>query len=164
MKLINRDTDYAVKALIYIAAHNSNMIPVTELVENLDIPRPFLRKILQVLNRKGVLSSTKGKGGGFRLTLSPKKIFLMDLIRIFHGPVKLNECIFRKRICPDIRTCSLRKKIKTIEKNVIAELKSVTIASLLNENSSSPSKGVYRERLPKEKHMLNKQASPKSLK
>ncbi len=136
MKLINRDTDYAIKALMHIAKQNSERIPVSELAKILEIPNPFLRKILQILNKRGVLNSYKGKGGGFLLASSPDKIFLKDLINIFQGPVKLNECIFKKSICPDIKSCALRTRIDALEKHVISELESITLASLLEDGAS----------------------------
>ena len=131
MKLITRDTDYSIRALRYIANHGGRVISVTELVEQTKIPRPFLRKILQILNKKGVLRSSKGKGGGFVLAVAANKIFLADLIEIFQGPLKLNECIFKRRVCPNKTTCRLKKKMDAIERYVVSELKSVTIASLL---------------------------------
>jgi Rrf2 family protein len=133
MKLINRDTDYAVKALLYIAQKNPKRISVSELVDELDIPRPFLRKTLQTLNREGVLNSYKGKGGGFVLAMPPEKIFLIRLIEIFQKPVKLTDCIFKEKICSDVGTCPLKKRIDAIEQHVISELESITIASLLKE-------------------------------
>lgn len=135
MKLINRDTDYAVKALMHIAK-NSERMSVSELAPKLDIPRPFLRKIFQILNKENILNSYKGKGGGFKLAKPSKDIYLKDLIKIFQGPIKLKECIFNQKICPDIRTCPLRKKISEIEKYVISELESVTLATLLEEGSA----------------------------
>lgn len=134
MKLINRETDYAMRALTFMAEHNQKeaRVSVTEMVEALKIPRPFLRKILQILHKKGLLKSYKGIGGGFQLAHLPSKIFLVDLIQIFQGPVSLNECIIKKNICPDTLTCVLRKKINEIEKRVITDLKSITIESLLN--------------------------------
>ncbi len=131
VKLITRDTDYAVRALSYMAGTKRQMVSVPDLVKELKVPRPFLRKILQILNKKGVLRSSKGKGGGFTLAVAPKKIFLVDLIEIFQGPLKLNECIFKKRACPNTTTCRLKSKIDAVEKHVVSELESVTIASLL---------------------------------
>jgi len=46
MKLITREIDYAIRALIYLADNGEKTIPVTELVEELGITRPFLRKIM----------------------------------------------------------------------------------------------------------------------
>lgn len=131
MKLITRDTDYAVRALCYIAKNKNHITSVSELVGKLKIPRPFLRKILQRLEKKGLLKSYKGKGGGFRLTVDTDAIFLMDLIRTFQGSFKLNECLFKKGLCPERIDCQLNRKIGAIEKYVIKELRPISIADLL---------------------------------
>jgi Rrf2 family protein len=131
MKLITRDTDYALRALCFISKHRKKTVSVAQLVKELKIPRPFLRKILQILNKERILKSYKGQGGGFSLTIPAKRIFLVDLIEVFQGPLRLNECFFKKMTCPNTETCALRKKINNIERYVIHELKSITLASLL---------------------------------
>ena len=133
MKLITRNTDYAVRALCCIAEQKQGVISADQLVKSLKMPRPFLRKILQTLNKEGLLNSSKGKGGGFTLTISPEKITLTDVMKIFQGPLKLNECKFRKNDCPYISDCFLKKKIDEIEKEVIAKLKAITIASIIKK-------------------------------
>lgn len=130
MKLITRDTDYAVRALRYIADSDNEVVSVKEIVTELKIPKPFLRKICQILGKKGIIKSCRGKGGGFSLIVPVNKIFLVDLIKIFQGPLKINECIFKNSICPNRDICKLNKKIDNIERYVINKLKSVTIASL----------------------------------
>ena len=121
MKLITRNTDYALRALCFIAKNKERIISVAELVKELKIPQPFLRKVLQVLNRKKILKSHKGKGGGFMLAFPVQKIFLVDLIEIFQGSLRLNECFFKKMACPNRKTCALKKKIDSIERYVIKE-------------------------------------------
>lgn len=133
MKLLTRDTDYAIRALSYIAKRKKEIVTVKQLCKSLKIPRPFLRKILQTLNKKKLLKSYKGKGGGFILSRAANRIFVIDLIRVFQGPVKLSEHIFKKGICPHIKTCILKRKLDAIEKYVIARLKAITITSLLKE-------------------------------
>lgn len=130
MKLITRDTDYAVRALCYIAK-KKGVISAPEMVRQLKMPKPFLRKILQVLNKRGVLKSAKGIGGGFKLGVPADKIRLTDLMEIFQGPIDANECFFKKNICPDRASCPLRRKIDIIGKHVRNELGAVTIASLI---------------------------------
>ena len=131
MKLITRHTDYAIRAICYIARQKKDVVSVSELVKKLRIPRPFLRKILQVLNAEGILESHKGKGGGFVLASAPKNIFLVDLIEIFQGSFRLNECFFKRVTCPNRKKCKLKKKIDNIEGIVISKLKSITIASII---------------------------------
>jgi Rrf2 family protein len=131
MKLITRDTDYAIRAICYIAGGKNKLTSVSELAKELKIPRPFLRKILQLLNKKRILRSYKGKDGGFLLARPANRIFLLDLIKIFQGPLKLNECLLKKIICPNVRACLLKKKIDVVEKYVFSELRSITMDNLL---------------------------------
>ncbi|MDD5450004.1 MAG: Rrf2 family transcriptional regulator [Candidatus Omnitrophica bacterium] len=133
MKLITRDTDYAVRALCYIAGHKKEKVCVSAIVKELKIPRPFLRKIFQALNKKGILKSYKGKGGGFELAQPPENIFLIDLIEVFQGPLKINECMFKNNVCPSIALCPLNKKITEIEKDVSAQLSGISIYSLVKK-------------------------------
>lgn len=133
MRLITKNTDYAIRALGYMAGHENGVHSVSEMADSLKIPRPFLRKILQVLNKKGVLKSHKGKGGGFILGLQPSDIFLMDLIEIFQGHIELSKCVIKRGICPDIKSCMLKRKIESIERNVLTELRSTTLADLVRD-------------------------------
>jgi len=133
VKLITRNSDYAVRALCCIAEQKQEVISADQLIKSLEMPRPFLRKILQTLNKEGLLNSSKGKGGGFTLAISPEKISLIDVMKIFQGPIKLNECTFKKKVCPNIKDCPLKKKIDKIEKEVIFKLRAINIESLLKK-------------------------------
>jgi len=130
MKLITRNTDYAVRAICYIAKHDK-VVAAPELVRALGVPQPFMRKILQQLNKEKILVSYKGKAGGFKLRLSPEKIFIVQIMRIFQGKVGLNGCFLKKNICPNKGRCILRKKIHVIENNVLSQLRQINIASLI---------------------------------
>ena len=83
MKLITRNTDYALRALCYIAEQNKSKVTVEKLVNKLGVPQPFMRKILQLLSRNGVLKSFKGQGGGFKLRISARKLYLIKIMCIF---------------------------------------------------------------------------------
>jgi Rrf2 family protein len=131
MKLITRDTDYAIRALCFIAKRKKEVLSAGQLVQELKIPRPFLRKILQKLNKTGVLKSQKGSGGGFSLAAQADKILLADLIKVFQGTLKLNECYLKKRPCPNRQTCALKRKIDTIERYVSSQLESITVGGLI---------------------------------
>ena len=63
MKSITGDADYAVRALCLMAEHKEEIIPVSELAGELKIPKPFLRKILQILNKEELLKSAISASG-----------------------------------------------------------------------------------------------------
>ncbi len=131
MNLLTRNTDYAVRALIYMAGKAPERVSTADLLRDLRLPRPFMRKTLQTLQKAGYLDSVKGKNGGFSFLISPEKIVLNDLIVLFQGPVSMGDCLFRKKVCSCMRTCPLRKEIKTIESLALGHLRSVTVASLM---------------------------------
>jgi len=131
MKLINRDTDYGLKALLAIAGRRGDVTPVSALTEELGIPRPYLRKIMQALAGKGIVWSFKGRGGGFVLGRPAKEIAMADVIRIFQGKISLHDCLFRKKLCPDVKTCPLRETISRLEGRLVKDLEALSVASIL---------------------------------
>ncbi len=137
MKLINKDADYAIKALVELAGRGGEVAPVAGLTGPLGLPRPYLRKIMQALARAGIVASTRGKGGGFVLARPAAAIRLIDVIRVFQGPVKIHECVFKARICPDVRTCPLRKTLDRLESGLVAEFEALTVAGLLADRAKA---------------------------
>jgi Rrf2 family protein len=135
MKLLTRDTDYAVRALCSIARSGKEKISAADLVKELAMPRPFIRKIMQVLGKNGIVKSYKGPGGGFAIAVDPRDISLGDIVKIFQGPFRLNECSFKKMNCPNKSACVLRKRICAIEKGILSELRSIAIGSLVKKGS-----------------------------
>jgi len=130
MRFITRDTDYALRALIYMAKLKDKTATVGEIAEKENLPKVFLRRILQKLAEKKILSSSKGKSGGFALLPKPGEIKITDIMKVFQGDIDLTNCLLKGIACPNRGICSLRKKIKTINSTVIRELDKITIKSL----------------------------------
>ena len=135
MKLITKDTDYAIRALQCIAVNKHKNITVCGLSEKLNMPLSFLRKILQTLNKKGILKSCKGNGGGFCLRIPPNKISVLELMEIFQGHFYLSGHVFKGRNCPDIRGCYLKKRLDGIQEKTARELSEITIGKIIRKRS-----------------------------
>jgi len=133
MKLLTKDTDYAVRAIVHLARHNDGYIPSREIAAAEGIPLQFLRRILHDLAQAGLVTSREGVAGGVRLHARPRDIRVSDIIRIFQGDIELADCMFRRRICANRAKCVLRKRIKAIEDVVNREFEKVTIARLLKD-------------------------------
>ena len=132
MKLITKETDYALRALLNLAREDG-YISSRKLAAREGIPLHFLRRILQSLIKAGVVESREGAAGGVRLKAEPEKIRLTDIIKIFQGRIQFSQCIFRKKICTNHATCVIRKRIERIESKVADELGKTTIADLLQD-------------------------------
>lgn len=133
MKLLTKNTDYAVRALVRIAAEDGDAVPASRIAREDRIPYAYLRRILNELKARGVLKSTEGKGGGFVLSGRAADVRLIDVMKIFQGEVQLTKCMFRKNICHNRANCVLRAKMIEIEKKVLSEIEDVTIQSIINK-------------------------------
>jgi Rrf2 family protein len=133
--MLNKKTQYAFKALEYLAEHREKgPILISEISEKKNIPLKFLENILLELKNEGILESKKGKGGGYLLKLPPNKIPLARIIRKIDGPIAMLPCVslyFYER-CKDCdeKNCGLHDimilvrdaNLKILEKKTVADL------------------------------------------
>jgi DNA-binding IscR family transcriptional regulator len=79
------------------------------------------------------VESKEGAGGGMRLAKDPHRIGITEVIEIFQGKIELSDCMFRRKICENRKTCVLRKEIKRIERVVVDEFSRISIGNLLGK-------------------------------
>jgi Rrf2 family transcriptional regulator, iron-sulfur cluster assembly transcription factor len=99
--MLSSSSKYGIRAVTYIANQpkNNGKIGIKKISEDLDLPTPFLAKILQLLAKQKILSSSKGPHGGFSLLRDPKKITLLDIITAIDGTDIFNNCIIHNMPC-----------------------------------------------------------------
>lgn len=105
---------YGLKAMYYLGKNNSDdekPICLKTIAKFTDISVPYLEKLLGVLRKQGLIVSTRGAGGGYRLAKKPKDISVGDVIRALEGEVLYVECVAQK--------CN---KINCPNKNVFEDL------------------------------------------
>jgi Rrf2 family protein len=132
VKLITKNTDYAIRALMTIALDRERFFSAKEIADIQDIPYHYLRRILQILTKNRLIESREGAGGGAKLIASPSSINVSDLIKMFQGDVDPGRCLVKGRICSNYKTCVLRHEIKRIERIIQEEFGKITIQTLLN--------------------------------
>jgi Rrf2 family protein len=130
--LITRETDYAVRTVVYLAKDPDRVVSATEIAHAMHIPKSFLAKILQRLVRCGILTSSRGANGGFRLIKKPMEITLLDIVMAFQGPAGINTCAVDKKRCRLSATCAVHPIWVDIRKEVEARLKRETIGKIIN--------------------------------
>ena len=80
---LTRQTDYAIRALVYTTYHQDRLVNITEIAEYFKISRSHLAKIVATLSEHGFLKSIRGKGGGLKLRKPPIDINLGEVVRTF---------------------------------------------------------------------------------
>lgn len=135
--MLTKKTKYGLKAMTYLARHShGNPVLISEISKSEKIPQKFLEGILLDLKNNGLLSSKKGKGGGYFMDKNPENISVASIIRVLDGPIALLPCVSLNYYekcddCIDEETCTLNQvmikvrdqTLKVLERQSLADLK-----------------------------------------
>lgn len=135
MKLLTKNSDYALRALACLAREKGCLLSARQIAEAEGIPLAFTRRVLRDLTKAGIIKAREGVGGGVRLTLASEQIRVKRVVELFQGQLGLTDCVFRQDRCRNRRSCLLRQKIQSIEANVIRELEQLTLRDLIPEET-----------------------------
>jgi Rrf2 family protein len=127
---------YALKAMLNLAraAPDSRQVAGLSLEEN--IPRKFLEAIMTDLRRANLVTSMRGKSGGYHLARSADKITFGEVMRVTDGPLALIACAspnFYRRCedCPDEGACIVRRVMGAVRNEVSEILDRTTLTDAL---------------------------------
>ena len=84
---ISAKVDYAVRALVGLAAAGGGPLPVSTIAHNEGLPAKFLEGILAELRRAGIVASQRGAEGGYRLNRPASAVTIADVMRAIDGPL-----------------------------------------------------------------------------
>lgn len=142
--MLSNTSRYAIRALIYLAIHTDGKkkIGIKKISDDLEIPSPFLGKILQTFAKQKVLISTKGPNGGFGIAEKMQHISLMEIIKIIDGDDLFDRCLITNKTCTDLtgNPCSLHSHYETIRANITKMFTEHTISKLAKEFKKSDGK------------------------
>ena len=126
--------DYALKAILYLAAHyNAGIVSIHQLAKNLNIPLKFLEQILLELKKGGFVESRRGIKGGYFLVKHPKDIRVGDVVRFIDGSIEPIACADIKKHykgCTDIYNCVFRDIWVRVAKSISEIVDKITFEDL----------------------------------
>lgn len=118
--MLSKKARYAFRALFALRAHDaSTPMAIADIAESASIPRKFLEQILLDLKHRGIVTSIRGKHGGYILGRPPEKIAFAEVIRAIDGPLALTPCVSATayRRCDDCESeteCAIRKVLLVV--------------------------------------------------
>ncbi len=125
--------DYAVVMMSAAARHCGGIarLNATLLAEETGVPLPTVQKLVSRLSAAGLIESTRGTGGGFRLSRPPAMISLADIIEAVEGPIALTSCVDgASQDCCVEQTCKVKPHWNAVNGAVRGALAGVSLASL----------------------------------
>jgi Rrf2 family protein len=134
--MLSQRCRYTLKALINLARSEVGTRQVSAIAAEEKIPRKFLEAIMSDLRRGGLVDSTRGKTGGYRLARPADLITFGQVIRLTDGPLALLPCASRNfyrrcEDCSDEATCVLRRIMADVRSEVSEILDHMTLADAL---------------------------------
>lgn len=103
---LTRAADYGVRVMIHLAtlpAHERALLP--DLAKATEAPVSFLSKVLQALSHAQLITSRRGKSGGFSILPRGREASMYDVIEAIDGPICLNVCLVSGRSCRRRASC-----------------------------------------------------------
>lgn len=126
--IFSKKCEYGLQAVLYLAAFESGtVISADDIAKKLTIPKEFVSKILQSLTESGIVSSRKGKSGGFSLAHDPKKIKLLDIVAAIDGLAMFNNCVLGFPNCSPVNPCPVHDRWGVLRTNTYNMLNEDTI-------------------------------------
>jgi Rrf2 family protein len=129
--MLTRSAEYAVRALSLLALREGDSaLHSAEIAAELDLPPQFLTKILRRLTTTDLVSSQRGRTGGFRLNRSADEISLLSVVRPFQDGLTGIECLLGQRDCSDKDACPLHGPWVEIRRSFHDLLAETTLADV----------------------------------
>lgn len=130
---INTFSNLAFRVLIYLALRNNQTVKTSEIADAYFVSFNHIKKVITLLIQHGYITGTKGRGGGVRLAIDPKKINIGEVFKATIEDVALAECFASPtNKCVISPTCRLRNILQDATTKFIAELEQYTLYDLID--------------------------------
>ncbi len=136
--MLSKKTKYGLKAMAYIAKKKmKEPVAISEISREENISKKYLEAILLDLKKANILTSKKGKTGGYYLLKPPKQIKLSEIIRTLEGPIAMLACVslnFYEKCedCPSETECLTHKLMLKLRDNTLKILEQNTLQDFID--------------------------------
>lgn len=142
--MLSSKAKYGLKAMVHLARFgDEGAVLIADIAQAETIPKKFLDAILLELKNRGLLTSKKGKGGGYALARPADRIMVGDIVRILDGPLAPVPCVSRTAYrrcsdCCDENACAIRAVMGEVRDAIAGILDTTTLASMAHDKKPEP--------------------------
>lgn len=128
--MLSQTAEYALRTVLFLA-DSDGAARAEEIARQLGVPRNYLSKTLHRLAQEGVLQSTRGKGGGFRLAVPADRLKLLRVVEPFDDISGERRCLLGRPHCNDRNPCPAHHEWRAVSERVTAFFRDRTVGDLL---------------------------------
>ncbi|HMT43618.1 MAG TPA: Rrf2 family transcriptional regulator [Chakrabartia sp.] len=139
--MLTQRSRYGLRAMLLLAREprDGPPVPMSRIAQEAQVPRKFLEIILTELKGANLVTSTRGKQGGFHLARPAHMISFGDIIRTIEGPLALVPCVSRTayKKCKDCKSeelCEIRKTMMIVRDDTARILDGTSLEQAVSEN------------------------------
>jgi len=125
-------SDYALRVLLVLATRADTLVTIADIASAFEISEAHLTKVAHVLGKTGWVATVRGRNGGMRLEVDPRKLRLGEVVRRLEADFALVECFGSDNRCVLTGGCGLERALQLALAAFFAELDRYTLADLVN--------------------------------
>jgi Rrf2 family protein len=140
MQLLAQE-EYGLRCLLAVAQQRGDEpLTIHEVAEREGLSPEYAAKLMRALRQAGLVVSTRGAAGGYRLARPPEQITAWQVIQVLGGsPFPEEFCDShpgQRRDCVHTSGCAIRGLWRSVESAVRGVLDRVTLADLLGSEQA----------------------------
>lgn len=133
--MLSSTLEYALRGVTFLASHPEEAFTTRQIAAGTQVPDDYLSKVLQQLVRAGVLTSQRGRGGGFQLSRPPSEISMLSVVNAVEPIVRINKCPLGLR-AHGVKLCPLHRRLDQAYELVEKAFADTTLEELIADNLS----------------------------
>jgi len=123
---------YALRMMVELARRqDAEPVSLSEVAETNSLPKRYLDQLALGLKASALITSVRGRGGGYRLTRPAGEITVGEVTRATIGPINVVDCVHRPRTCTRSEDCEFRWVYERVNRQVTEVLDGITLADLV---------------------------------
>ncbi len=132
--------EYGVRLVVDLARHyGGKPRSLTDISQSEGLTVPYLEQLVRCLRENGLVESTRGAHGGYRLSRAPEQIQMGEVVRALEGPIAPMVCATEgemETICDRLDCCSTKFLWAHVRDAIATALDSLTLADLVRAETS----------------------------
>jgi Rrf2 family nitric oxide-sensitive transcriptional repressor len=130
---LTRYTDYAIRVLLHLAAHDDRTVSIQEIANAYGVSKDHLMKVVQELSKTGFVAAQRGRGGGLRLGRPASEIRIGDVVRQTEDGFQLVDC----GSCKVAPVCGLPRTLNEATAAFLAVLDAQTLDAIVADQAAA---------------------------
>jgi Rrf2 family protein len=137
--MLTTTSQYALRALCHLARQSGEAVLGHDLAQSVEIPANYLSKVLLTLRNAGLVDTTRGSGGGYRLRKPANEIHLIDVVELFEEISRTKPGCFlgRTRTCSEKTPCTAHSTWRDLQAAYLEFLTSTTLSAIAGNPGDS---------------------------